>query len=236
MLGSRRRRHRGAFGAWAPRALVATAAVAALVVIGGLGGRADAQGTDVETQARIHFAGGEYGEALEIYKRLYAETLHPTYLRNVGRCYQNMGEPDKAISAFREYLRKAEDLPPKQRAEIDRYILEMEALLRQRAAGQVSAAAPAAPPAAPPPVARPTRTVAGDNPAASERVEASLKREAGHRSAQDESAPVYQRWWFWTLIGGVVAGGVVAAVVISSGGGNPSASTTLGTMHSAPPP
>jgi len=88
-----------------------------------------------ELKAREEFAAGRYEVALDMFAKLYAETLHPNYLRNVGRCYQNMGEPDKAISAFREYLRKAEDLPPKQRAEIDRYILEMEALLRQRAAG-----------------------------------------------------------------------------------------------------
>jgi hypothetical protein len=33
-----------------------------------------------ELKARTHFAAGEYKEALDIYARLYAETLHPTYL------------------------------------------------------------------------------------------------------------------------------------------------------------
>ena len=84
-----------------------------------------------ELKARTHFAAGEYKEALEIYARLYAETMHPTYLRNIARCHQNLGNPDKAISSFREYLRKARDLPPDERAEIEGYIAEMEQLKQQ---------------------------------------------------------------------------------------------------------
>ena len=61
-------------------------------------------------KARTHFAAGEYKQALDIYARLYAETMHPTYLRNIARCHQNLGDADKAISSFREYLRKARDL------------------------------------------------------------------------------------------------------------------------------
>ena len=57
--------------------------------------------------------------------------MHPTYLRNIARCHQNLGNPDKAISSFREYLRKARDLTPEQRAEIEGYIAEMEQLKQQ---------------------------------------------------------------------------------------------------------
>ena len=105
-----------------------------------------------ELKARTHFAAGEYKEALEIYARLYAETMHPTYLRNIARCHQNLGNADKAISSFREYLRKAHDLTPDQREEIEGYIAEMEQLKQSRAG------APTGPPAAaaaPPPPRRP---------------------------------------------------------------------------------
>ena len=88
-----------------------------------------------ELKARTHFAAGEYKEALEIYARLYAETMHPTYLRNIARCHQNLGNADKAISSFREYLRKAQDLTPDQRKEIEGYIAEMEQLKQSRAGG-----------------------------------------------------------------------------------------------------
>ena len=91
------------------------------------------------TRAREYFAVGKYQEALELYGKLYAETLHPTYLRNIGRCYQNLGEPKLAISSFREYLRKAKNLEPEKRKEVEDFIAEMEALKRsQEAAAQPS--------------------------------------------------------------------------------------------------
>src|SRR6185369_1898085 len=89
---------------------------------------------DQEKQAREAFALGNYTGALEIYGRLYAETAHPTYLRNIGRCYQNLGEPEKAISSFREYLRQGKNVTADQRAQIEGYIREMEELKRQREA------------------------------------------------------------------------------------------------------
>jgi len=107
-----------------------------------------------EKQAREFFAVGKYSEALEIYGRLYAETAHPTYLRNIGRCFQNLGEPDKAISSFREYLRQAKNLNAEQRTQVEGYIAEMEALKRQRETSPAPAPATAMP--APATTATPT--------------------------------------------------------------------------------
>jgi tetratricopeptide (TPR) repeat protein len=95
-------------------------------------GTAAADEEAVEIRGRTYFAAGQYQQALDIYVKLYAETLHPTYMRNIGRCYQNMGEPDKAIQAFREYLRKAPSVDTKQRAEVEHFIAEMEEMKRQR--------------------------------------------------------------------------------------------------------
>jgi tetratricopeptide (TPR) repeat protein len=92
-----------------------------------------------EIGARQLFAVGKYAEALEIYGKLYAETTHPTYLRNIGRCYQNLGEPDRAISSFREYLRQARDLSPDQRQVVEGYMAEMESLKRQQASERAPA-------------------------------------------------------------------------------------------------
>ena len=103
-----------------------TVVLAATFAVGGGGGRpAAAAGAEdqilkaprarARARARARgklFAAGDYRQALEIYVKLYAETLHPTYLRNIGRCQQNLGEAEKAISSFREYLRKAKDLTP----------------------------------------------------------------------------------------------------------------------------
>jgi tetratricopeptide (TPR) repeat protein len=108
------------------------------------------QGPDAdqrEMSARQLFGVGKYGEALELYARLYAETAHPTYLRNIGRCYQNLGQPDRAISSFREYLRQARGLAPDQKRVVEGYIAEMETLKRQQARETTPAPSVASPPA-----------------------------------------------------------------------------------------
>src|SRR5450432_2051080 len=117
-----------------------------------------------EVEAREDFAVGRYQLAAEIFARLYAETLHPNYLRNIGRCYQNLGEPDRAIVSFRDYLHKAKSVSADERAEIDGYISEMQDLKRQREGGAAKPApaptvAEPVTPLAPPPVpkASPTR-------------------------------------------------------------------------------
>lgn len=195
--------------------------------------RAAAQQEDVELTARTHFAAGEYQQALDIYAKLYAQTLHPTYLRNVGRCYQNMGKPDEAISAFREYLRKAENLEPKRRAEVEGFIHEMEDLKRRREAPRPLTAVPAEAPSMSAPIAGPVAAPSAPPPTGraddSSRIEASLKAQSPAPEDQ-ESSPVYARWWFWTAIAAVAVGSVAAAVVLSAGSGTPTAQTTFSTM------
>ena len=87
------------------------AAVVVVVFALGLGAvRAQAASDTREIKAREDFAAGRFQEALDIFARLYAESLHPIYLRNIGRCYQGMQDPDRAIATFRDYLRKAKGI------------------------------------------------------------------------------------------------------------------------------
>jgi hypothetical protein len=126
------------------------------------------QSDDREIEAREMFGVGRYAEALGIFGKLYAETMHPTYMRNIARCYQNLGEPEKAISSFREYLRQVKDLAPDQRAMVEGYIREMEELKRKRDAERTSPAEPAAVPAhtPAPPVGEPVSVAASEAPTA----------------------------------------------------------------------
>jgi tetratricopeptide (TPR) repeat protein len=170
---------------------------------------AGAAGDDgAELEARTHFAAGEYKEALEIYARLYAETMHPTYLRNIARCHQNLGNADKAISSFREYLRKAKDLTPDQRNEIEGYIAEMEQLKQSRAA--------APPPVTPPPTAPPA---AAPPPAETTPALVATPAVTASGTARDDGDAFYTRAWFWGVVAGVVAAGVLTAVLVSRDSG-----------------
>ena len=158
-------------------------------------------------QAREAYAAGRYQDALDIYVKLYAEQLHPNYLRNIGRCQQNLAQPDKAISSFREYLRKARNLAPGEREEIEGYIREMEELKRQQAA--------AAQPVAPGPAT--TTLPLTPAPAADPTLPTPPLQLTAPPDAPAESPPIYKRWWFWTAVGVAVVGGTVAVVLATRG-------------------
>jgi tetratricopeptide (TPR) repeat protein len=148
-----------------------------------------------EMKARELFAAQRYQDALDLYVKLYAEKLHPNYLRNIGRCYQNLGDPEKAIGSFREYLRKARNLPGEERAEIEGYIKEMEDLKHAREAPPPPPKVDPEPP--PPRIVTPPPSVMVVPPPP---------------PRQEESPPVYKRWWFWTAVGVAVAAGTVGAL------------------------
>ena len=176
-----------------------------------------AEKDDAEMQARTHFAAGRYSQALEIYARLYAETFHPTYLHNVARCHQNLRDPDQAIASFREYLRKAKDLTPEQRAAVEGHIAEMEQLQKTRAASGTAAAPPPEPPAPPPvaplPATPPSPPSTAPSPTAAPLVGPPTVTTS--RADEQDGPAIYTRWWFWTTVGGVAVGGIVAALLLS---------------------
>jgi len=165
-----------------------------------------------DEQARDLSRGGRFAEALQVYQRLRAETHHPTYLRNIGRCHQMMRQPGPAIDAFEAYLRDVPTLDAAERTEVQGYIVEMRAL---------QARTPPSPGATPPPPSlAPRDTVALD-------VTAPAVGPTNH----DESPPpdrgdgggrpsILHRWWFWAGVGAVVVTAGIVAAVAASGGTN----------------
>jgi len=202
--------------------------VLVVVIMVAAAGQASAVDRAEELQARQAFASGRYDQALELFAKLYAETLHPVYLRNIGRCHQKMREPQKAIDAFRDYLAKSKKLAPDERKEIDGYIHEMEALRseqeqatqKEKTQAQARPVEPLPPPptTTPVPTAPPPSTTPVPGPAAPSTAPVTLTAAPPPPAA---SHPFYTRWWFWTAVGAVVVGGVVAAVVLSRGSSRP---------------
>jgi hypothetical protein len=203
---------------------------------------AHAAGTKDEKKAIQSFAAGRYDEALEIYAKLYADTLNPVYLRNIGRCHQKLRQPDKAIDAFRDYLAKGgKKISADEKAEINGYIKEMEALRDEQGKQPAQAQTPPPPtPVAPPPPAPvqpipaqpegpPPGYTAAPPPAypaapGPEQPSGALVAQAPPPE-QASSSPIYAKWWFWTIVGAVVVGGVVTAVVLGSGTSKPACPT-----------
>ncbi len=122
-----------------------------VVAVLGMSGVAHAEKTGdkaTERKAVENFAAGRYDESLDLFAKLYADTLNPVYLRNIGRCQQKLRHPDKAIDAFKDYLAKGKKISADERAEINGYIKEMEALRDEQAKQQQAAVPPATPPPA----------------------------------------------------------------------------------------
>jgi tetratricopeptide (TPR) repeat protein len=170
-----------------------------------------ARGADhaVEIQARKAFVAGEYDKAIDLFAGLYAETLHPVYLRNLGRCHQKLGRPGKAIEFFRDYLRKGQSITPEERKEIQGYIAEMETLRQQqeRDAARKAEDRPSNDPA------RRVITLPPAGAAAAHQDEHGAPLVVVAQAAPAESGPVYSRWWFWTALGVVAAGATTAAIL-----------------------
>jgi tetratricopeptide (TPR) repeat protein len=203
------------------------AALGVLLLAAGLAGAARAdQARDDELKARKMFGAGNFKGALDIYTDLFARNPHPTYMRNIGRCYQNLGEPERAITAFREYLRTAKDLTPAAREEVEGFIKEMEDLQRSRAPAPPPPAA-AVPPAAPAP------KLEAPPPPATTSASASVEGPLTLRSAPpaEGSGSIFGRWWFWTAAAVVVAGVVTGIVLASSSSGTPTKQSDLGPMR-----
>jgi hypothetical protein len=177
---------------------------------------ANAKGGDnsTELKAREAFAAGRYDDALNLFAKLYAETLHPVYLRNIGRCHQKLRQPDQAIDKFNEYLAKEKKISPEERKEIDGYIKDMEAL-REEQARQKNPQPP--PPTVVTPVNPPPPQVNPYPPPPPAYTTTSSSGTLVAQPAPAEEAPIYKKWWFWTGIGVVAAGAVVAVLLLSGG-------------------
>jgi hypothetical protein len=188
-----------------PRAVLATLLIAALASAGvtatpgpalAAKKKEEKKVSPQEMQARADFAAGRYAEALDSFAKLYAETLHPTYLRNIGRCYMNMDQPDKAGTSFHEYLRKAKDITADERREVEGFIAEVDKAQKQK---EDAAAAELAKRQQPQPQPQPQ-----DN--------RDLYATPPPPPPPPAPAPFYKKGWFWGVVGGVVVAGVLGTL------------------------
>jgi hypothetical protein len=123
-----------------------------------------------DQRAQEAFVGRRYQEALVQLHALYAEFPDPVYLRNIGRCYQHLKDPDRAIASFYQYLALVPNLPKPKRREVEGFIREMEELRRKQGMSPPppapAATMPAAPAPAPVPASASPTAVAGSTTAA----------------------------------------------------------------------
>ena len=144
-----------------PAGRLARALLLLLVVSVGRAGRAAAPSRQRPTarpsrnrralEARRACAAGRVEQGIELLAQIIAETGDPNAVYNQARCYQGNGRAEQALTRFREYLRIAGPLPPRERQRVRRFIVELEQEVeaRGRRREALPAAARAAGPAGP---------------------------------------------------------------------------------------
>ena len=92
-------------------------------------------------RAEAHFSRGEFPQALRLYLEAHRAKPLPEFLFNVGQCHRHMGNHEKAVFFYRQFL---EQKPrSQQRAQVQQLVEECQAALdKQRGKGSVAPACP----------------------------------------------------------------------------------------------
>jgi hypothetical protein len=165
-----------------------------------------------EKKALADFSAGKYQEAIDAMAELYADFQEPMYYRNIGRCYQKLGDPDRAIAAFEEYLNKAKDASPASVAETKDLIRQMQELKQKRAAEK----APPPPPPPPPEKVTPEPPVQPTQPTQTGSTTPGTGQDTGPVLVEKAPPPVAAPSRTGKVVGYVLLG--TGAVVAGAGG------------------
>ena len=147
-------------------------------------------------EAQLDYKLGRFDEALEGYRSAYELVAHPDLLFNIGQCYRQMGNCERALFFYRQFL---EDAPQAENRPLVMELIAECERIEPPAPPPPEPPPPAAPPPAPPPIAAPPPPAP---PAPLVETE-----------VQDEPAPIYTTWWFWTATAAVVAAAAAVAVI-----------------------
>jgi Tetratricopeptide repeat len=99
-------------------------------------------------QATAAFNLGHYDEAASLYEEAYKHVPDPILLYDIGQSYRQANQPDKALIAYRSYLRTAPDDAPN-RAKVKQWVAELESTSDIQAKTAAQKAAPKTEPPTP---------------------------------------------------------------------------------------
>jgi tetratricopeptide (TPR) repeat protein len=154
-------------------------------------------------QAREHTRRGtaafnlsQFDEAAREYETAYRLTLDPALLYNIGQSYRLGGKPDKALAAYKAFLRTAPTNAP-ERAKAERRVAELQ---RTAEAPKIATPVPEAPP------------ILDQHPPAKPPLDAAV---AASAASPGDKAPSSEGWalgrrWAWVAAGSAVALGAAA--------------------------
>ncbi|MCC6996335.1 MAG: hypothetical protein IT370_17120 [Deltaproteobacteria bacterium] len=173
---------------------------------------------------------GEFPRAIEQFKQAYQLSARPGLLFNIAQAHRLNGNFKQALFFYESFLRGQPDA--KNRAEVDRRILEMREAVARADAQQPPAPSPTpsptpSPSASPEPSPLPSPSpvtspvpLPGPDDVAAHSQDGQLGAPAGTVPApRDSSKPIYKRWWFWAGLGAVAVGAAATIILVGSGDG-----------------
>jgi tetratricopeptide (TPR) repeat protein len=169
--------------------------------------RRDGTAREQFRKAEKAFSVGAFDKALEHYQKAYELEPLPGLLFNMGQCYRNLGNPERAIFFYERFLQLAKDRS--QRDMVEALIADQRERLTPAARVVPEPPAPSTPSGpplstVPPPVPRPLL----DEPALQ------TSGPAPAESAASAKRPLYRRWWVWAATG-VMLGSASAYLLVT---------------------
>lgn len=163
---------------------------------GGISEGQRAAGEALLASGKAAYRAGNYSEALRSFQQALARLGRPAIYEDVGDAAGRLGDHQRAIDAYREYLGAISGATD--RAEVQSKIKVHERALAEAGSGAKPDLSPAA-----------TASTAGEVPAPDQAAEpgspAAAKKDRGG-----------ELWWLWAGIGAAVAGTVIAALIVTS--------------------
>jgi len=190
----------------ATTAVLFVAALAARASVAGETAAGDRPGRALFEQAEVKFNVGRFDEALADYQAAYDVEPLPAFLFNIGQCYRNLGDYERAQFFFQRYTML--DPHSANRPAADRLIAEMSRLAQERREANATAARA-------PTLASATAIPApGASASASDRA-APLVGPVVQDTPPTPARPIYRRPWFWVGVGGAIVAGTALAFALS---------------------
>lgn len=162
-------------------------------------------------RGKAAFELGNFQKALKNYEKAYRVASLPGLLFNIGQCYRNLGELEKAVFSFRLYLRKVPKARNRDAVHTLIVDLDQKIMVTRRDEKRRSE------------IARRERERVRleEDRRRREQEERDRRLAATTPGPKSRATPLYKKWWFWTLIG-VAAAGAGAGVYFGTRSSGPS--------------
>jgi tetratricopeptide (TPR) repeat protein len=135
---------------------------------------------------------GNFNKALDYFKKTFQLVDSPSVILNMGQCYRQLNQPEKALFNYKLYLSEWKSRNPDKEApfftEVQGHIKTVKAALKSTQ----------------------------EKKEKDKRHVPLYDKDATANAVPEATIPVYKKWWLWTIVGAVVVAGAVTVTAIAT--------------------